>query len=150
MLFLISVKFCDAAAAATGADFECHKDGLCTGGWWCRGGEIGGRILTYKQWEFHFSLRYCFYLVWFQKSPAAARWNITPIECWWEKTGKQIFAKKIKIIKYANHYYSVFYLNSWMISCWFVHVMLWILSSGRGKLQYSSASGRFINIIRVI
>jgi len=38
MLFFIHVKLCGAAAAAR-ADFECHKDGLCTGGW-CTGGEI--------------------------------------------------------------------------------------------------------------
>lgn len=38
MLFFISIKMCETAAV-TRADFECHKDGLCTGGW-CTDGEI--------------------------------------------------------------------------------------------------------------
>lgn len=37
MLLFVSIKLCDAAALRS--DFECHKGGLCTGGW-CTDGEI--------------------------------------------------------------------------------------------------------------
>lgn len=95
MLFYISVKLCDAAAA-TRADFECHKDGLCTRGW-CTYSEI----LVVEFWSINHENFIFHHVTPFiqcdSKSLLQLQGEILLLLNVADKTGKEIFAKKIML-----------------------------------------------------
>lgn len=95
MLSFISIKLCDAAAAATRADFECHKDGLCTGGW-CTDGEMVVEFWSVNLENFIFHHVTAF-IQCDSKSLAQLQGELLlPLNVG-DKTGKEIFAQKIML-----------------------------------------------------